>query len=56
MHDEDISTPTPGARVTGLAPGDTGMVSDPRYMLVDNIFTRARPRLTCVTPNREAKG
>jgi len=48
--------PPPRARVTGLAPGDTKIVSDPRYMLIDNIPIRARPLFTCVTPNREVKG
>jgi len=51
-----FSPPPPGARVTGLALGDTKMVSDPRYMSVDDISIRARPLLTCATPNREAKG
>ena len=48
--------PPPGARMTGLAPGDTGMVSNPIYVLVDNILTNSMPQLTCVTPSREAKG
>jgi len=48
--------PPPGVRVTGLAPGDTGVVSGSSYMLVDNILLRARPQLTCVTPGREGKG
>jgi len=42
--------------VTGLAPGDTGVVSGPRYMLVNDMILRARPQLTCVPPNREGKG
>jgi len=33
-RNKGISIPTPGAKVTGLAPDDTGAVSDPIHMLV----------------------
>jgi hypothetical protein len=49
--------PSPlGVRVAGLAPGDTGVVSESRYTLVYIIYIRAKPRPTCVPPNCEAKG
>ena len=43
-------------RVSGTAPDDTGVVSNPRYMLVDIIHKRAKPLLTCVAPKCERKG
>ena len=41
--------------MTGLTPGDTKVVSDPRYMLVDNIYKRAESLLICVAPECESK-
>ena len=35
--------PPPEARVTRLAPDDTGAVLNPRYMLLDIIYNRAKP-------------
>ena len=47
------TTPTPGVNVAGSSPGYTKVVSDSKYMLVGNIFQRAKPSLTCVTPKHE---
>ena len=52
-----VFVPSPlGMRVSGTAPDKTGVVSNPRYMLVDIIYKRAKPLLTCVGPKCERKG
>jgi hypothetical protein len=43
-------------RVTGLAPDDPGKVLNPRCMLIDEIYIRAKPFLTYVIPKHEGKG
>ena len=41
---------------SGLGLKATKVVSNPRYMLVDIIYKRAKPLLTCVGPKCERKG
>ena len=53
------STPNPGdvgTRVPRTAPNDTGVVSNPRDMLVDIIYRSAKPPLICVVPKCKHKG
>ena len=46
----------PEVGVPRLAPGYTGAVSKPRYMLVHVTYKGAKPALTCVAPGHEGKG
>jgi hypothetical protein len=46
----------PGVRVSGTAPEDPGVVSDPIYTSTKYTPLRARPLLTRVARNRKAKG
>ena len=48
--------PHPGGEVTGHVPDDPRRVSNPKYILQQLIYRRARHPLTCVVPKREGKG
>ena len=48
--------PHPGGEVTGHVPDDSKRVPNPKYILQQLIYRRARHLLTCVVPKREGKG
>ena len=52
-----VFVPSPlGMRVSRTALDDTGVMSNPRFMLVDVIYKRAKPLITCVVPECKCKG
>ena len=50
-----IPLPTLEERVPRTLPGDPKIVSNPRYMLVYHVYTRAKPPVNCMPPNRKVQ-